>query len=276
MRTSVLLQTNPDRRLNGFTLIELLVVISIIGLLMALLLPALGTAMRSSRMAVCASNQRQLMIGWNEVVERHGGKTPLYSHLTSVPDFAGGPRDWYKALAEVFEWEDPEYENPVAAGNHAAYCPQYPATYGGDGTDSANGYTTPGRYFDYVINVQWFPGESIRLERIHGRPVFLSPSAHRIWDGLRSPSGYVVMGEPKIFKIPSGPGVTLKQGATHIGSKPYGNSGQQPGDTVPHWGMGFVHDGTTNSAFGDGHVGQLRSEDLDGQVQGVPSVFLSQ
>jgi len=217
------------------------------------------------------------MYGWNEVVKRHGGKTPLNTYPIALPDFGkGGPRDWDVALADVFGWETPEYANPVAAGNHAAYCPEYPATYGGDGSDQINGYVAAGQYFDYVINVQWFPGESIRIDTIQGRPVFLSPSANRIWDSLRSPSGYLVMGEPKISEIPSGPGLVLKRGALEIGSRPYGTAGQQPGDTVPHWGMEFIHDGATNAAFGDGHVEQFRSDDLNDQKQGVPSIFLSQ
>ena len=64
------------RRRYGFSLVELLVVIGIIGLLIAILMPALQAAREASRAMQCASNLRQVMLGMVNYATDNRGKFP--------------------------------------------------------------------------------------------------------------------------------------------------------------------------------------------------------
>ncbi len=65
--------SGETRPLHGFTLVELLVVISIIGVLVALLVPAVNAAREASRRAACSNNLRQLGIGFLAHSDRNRG-----------------------------------------------------------------------------------------------------------------------------------------------------------------------------------------------------------
>lgn len=58
---------------NGFTLVELLVAIAIIGILAALLLPALTRSKEKANRAVCLNNQKQLGLAWQMYADQSSG-----------------------------------------------------------------------------------------------------------------------------------------------------------------------------------------------------------
>jgi prepilin-type N-terminal cleavage/methylation domain-containing protein len=82
-KRSVMSRARPSR--NGFTLIELLVVISIIGLLIAILVPSLSKARRSAKRTACGANLHQLGIAMRGYLNDSKDVVPYASYLPSFP-----------------------------------------------------------------------------------------------------------------------------------------------------------------------------------------------
>jgi prepilin-type N-terminal cleavage/methylation domain-containing protein len=80
---------------SGFTLVELLVVISIIALLMAVLLPALGKAREQTRMVVCVSNLKQWGIIASMYAESNNGR------IWSGSTVSGSAGFWWPAQLDA-------------------------------------------------------------------------------------------------------------------------------------------------------------------------------
>ncbi len=74
-------------RYRGFTLVELLVVIAIIGILAALLLPAVQSARESGRRVTCANHLKQIGVA-------------MHLHLDTRKVFPDGGQDWTAARSK--------------------------------------------------------------------------------------------------------------------------------------------------------------------------------
>lgn len=72
----------PTRQHRGFTLVELLVVVAVIGILVALLLPAVQAARGAARSLHCKNNLHQLGLAMEQYLQISGGRFPGLAHST--------------------------------------------------------------------------------------------------------------------------------------------------------------------------------------------------
>jgi prepilin-type processing-associated H-X9-DG protein len=91
----------------AFTVVELLVVVAILGILAALIFPALGGAKQKAQQAQCANNLRQLGIAQAQFVSDHHGY-PYWTQVRNPPgDYPNPKEGWldaFGAYANVVCW----------------------------------------------------------------------------------------------------------------------------------------------------------------------------
>jgi prepilin-type N-terminal cleavage/methylation domain-containing protein/prepilin-type processing-associated H-X9-DG protein len=114
------------RRRSAFTLVELLVVIAIIGVLVALLLPAVQAAREAARRMQCSNNLRQLGLACQNFHDTHKALPP--SRADDGPTWCIyllpyiEQKAYYDGLDFTLPW--PKQDNPsVKTSLHAFICP---------------------------------------------------------------------------------------------------------------------------------------------------------
>ena len=221
---------------NGFTLIELLVVISIIALLIAILLPALGAARESARLSQCSSNLRQQGIGTMFSANDRKGQLPLVSEEN------GGiwnmqqnhASRWFLLRNNNWNlgtiWTDQTIPNP-----EVFYCP----------SQEHPGFAWSSYRNNFPTAISPFPGWSsgIRIAYNH------NPMSKSVTDRERRYQNIDALG----------PGRETMLGSDLI-------------EIVPSAGLTFAHDQTWNVMWGDTSVHTTRSAEVERIMLASPNI----
>ncbi len=119
---------------SGFTIIETLVSIGIIGLLVAITLPAVQQARESARRTECRNHLKQILLACHEHADAHGN--------FGTPNI--GFESWSVRILPYLEHEKPIITNGLVTGGPGAIavyrCPSDPQSFGAVSSSQGNSY----------------------------------------------------------------------------------------------------------------------------------------
>ena len=165
------------RTIAGFTLVELLVVIAIIGLLVAILLPAVQAARETARRTGCTNNLRQIGIALTTYHDNHGtlpaavadnwgGSPQLHSWAVFILPYVEEASLF--ALYDFAAGQNADVNRPVVSTPLAIYsCPSSDgAYYEGDGHYAEGDYAASSGVEPVANGGAMFPASRVRFKKI--------------------------------------------------------------------------------------------------------------
>ena len=141
---------------KGFTLIELLVVIAIIAILAAILFPVFAKAREKARQTSCASNEKQLGLGFIQYVQDYDEKWPIGIGTSANATSISWPDEIFPYVKSVgvFKCPDDSTQNTTTPTYALSYAMNYnltadSQTAGGNSQASLSSPTSTVLAFDY-------------------------------------------------------------------------------------------------------------------------------